>query len=132
MRVENWKPNEFDLVFENVAIERMLEAGQLVVQKARASCPVGIKSRPPYKMGQASGKDWTSREPGRLKDTIRVDRIRTKSGAISRAKSARNRVRISMGSEDAYYSLFVELKHHILTGALYESTPQIKSILGAK
>ena len=135
MRVESFDPTKFDATLENVAVERLVMAAELVASKAKANCPTGTVSRPAYQKGKHAGKEWTSRQPGRLRDTIRVERERTKSGAISRSKKAQRRVAVAMGNELAYYAAAVEYcidGKPVLRPALWNSIPQIKSILGVR
>ena len=135
MRVERFDATKFDVTLENVAADRLVQAAQVVADKAKTNCPTGDISRPAYKRGKHAGKEWTSRQPGRLKDSIRVERERTKSGAISRSKRAQSRVAVAMGNELAYYAAAVEYGQSgkpILRSALWNSIPQIKSILGVK
>jgi hypothetical protein len=129
MRLENWNPNKFDQTFEDVAINRLVEAAEVIAAKARRNCPVGTISRPMYKHGKYAGQPWTSRDAGRLKKSSRVVRKRTKSGkAFSRKRS----VRVYIGNFMAYYATIVEYDKPILRPAFYASMPEMKSILGAR
>lgn len=129
MRLHNWNPNKFDQTFEDIAIERLVQAAEVVAEKARRDCPVGTVTRPMYKRGKYAGQPWTSRDGGRLKKSIRVVRKRTKSG---RAFSRKPNVRVYMGNYLAYYARIVEHDRPVLRRAFYSSQPQMKSIIGAK
>jgi hypothetical protein len=135
----NWNPNKFDETFENVAIERLVQAAEVVATKARQNCHEGTITRPVYKSGKYAGRAWTSREPGRLKKSIRVRRKRTVSG---RAFSRKRNIRIyagnvlkggmTYGDYLAYYGAIVEFKRPYLRPAFWSSVPEIKRITGAK
>ena len=129
MRVENWNPNAMDETFENVAIDRLVEAAEVVASAARRRCPVGTISRPIYKRGRYAGQPWTSRDGGRLKKSIRVVRKKTKSG---KAFSRKRDVRVYTGHYMAYYARIVEFSKPFMRPALNESIPEIKSIIGAR
>jgi len=130
MRVEAWNPNAMDETFENVAIERLVEAAEYVADSARRSCPVGTVTRPIYKRGPYAGKEWTSRDGGRLQKSIRVVRLKTKSG---KAFSKKRDVRVYAGHYLAYYAKIVEFGGRaFMRPALNSSIPQIREIVGAK
>ena len=130
MRIEGWNPEKFDLEFENVAIERLVEAAEEVAASARASCPVGTISRPIYKRGPYAGAPWTARDAGALKKTIRDRQKTSKSGKPLQRKS---NVRVYAGSFTRYYASIVEhAGKPFLRVALINSHSKIKSILGAK
>ena len=136
MRIESWNPNKFDETFENVAIERAVEAAKVIAQRARDKCAVGLIERPVYKRGPYRGRSWTSRDKGRLKKSIRVVRKKTKSGkAFSRKRS----VRVYAGHYTAYYVAWEEefgspkrRAHPFLRPAFYQSLGDIKNIIGVK
>ncbi len=106
MRIVNWNPNKFDETFEDIAIDRLVAAAEVVAKKARDLFPEtkGI-SRPKYKTGKYAGLPWTSRDAGRLKKSIRVVRKKTKSG---KAFSRKRNVRVYAGHYKAYYPVWVE------------------------
>lgn len=128
MRIENWNPNVMDETFENIAIDRLIEAAEVVANAARRSCPVGTITRPMYKTGRYAGKDWTSRDAGRLKKSIRVVRKKTAGG---KAFSRKRDVRIYAGHYLAYYALIVEYSKPFMRPALINSIPEIRAIVGA-
>jgi hypothetical protein len=129
MRVEAWNPNVMDETFENVAIERLVEAAEVVKSNARNKCPVGTISRPIAKTGRYAGQPWTARDAGQLKRSIRVVRRKTKSG---KAFSKKRGVRVYAGHYLAYYARIVEFYKPYLRPALTQSIPEIKSILGVR
>ncbi len=106
MRIAGWNPNKFDETFENIAMDRLIEAAEVIATKARSNFPEtqGI-SRPMYKTGKGGGKTWSSRDAGRLKKSIRVVRKKTKGG---KAFSRKRNVRIITGHYTAYYPYWVE------------------------
>ncbi len=67
MRVERWDPYQFDVIFEGAAIEKLVEAAEIVRDIAKAKCPVGTINRPIYKKGRYAGQPWTARDAGQLK-----------------------------------------------------------------
>jgi hypothetical protein len=130
MRVENWNPNAMDETFENVAIERLVDGAELVATAARRLCPVGTVSRPIYKTGPYAGKNWTARDAGQLKRSIRVVRQKTKSG---KAFSKKRNVRVYAGHFLAYYAKIVEFNGRaFMRPALTASLAGLKEIIGAK
>ena len=129
MRVEDWNPYEFDLMFEGVAVERLVEAAELVKGIAKFKCPAGTKNTPIYKTGRYAGQPWTAREAGLLRKSIRVVRKKTKSG---KAFSKKNSVRIYAGHYLAWYAQIVEFYTPYMRPALTDALPQVKEIVGAK
>jgi hypothetical protein len=129
MRVENWNPNKFDETFENVAIERLVEAAEEVAAAARRDCPVGTVTRPMYKRGPYAGQNWTARDGGQLRDSIRVVRQKSKSG---KAFLKKRNVRVYAGHYLAYYARIVEFSNPFMRRALASSLGAVKSIIGAK
>lgn len=129
MRVEGWNPNIADETFENVAIERLVEAASVVASAARGRCPVGTLSRPIYQRGPYAGQKWTARDAGQLKKSIRVVQKKSKSG---KPLARKRNVRVYAGHYLAYYASIVEHTKPFLRPALYGSIQGIKSIVGAK
>ena len=130
MRVENWNPNVMDQAFEDVAIDRLVEAAEVVAKSARSKCPVGTVSRPIYKRGPYAGQPWTARDAGALKKTIRVVRKLTKSG---KPLARKRNVRVYAGNFLVYYASIVEhAGKAFLRPALTQSIPEIKSIVGVQ
>lgn len=129
MRIENWNPNNRDETFENVAIERLVEAAEAVANATRRRCPVGTVSRPMYRRGRYAGQKWTARDAGQLKRSIRVVRQKTKSG---KAFSRKRNVRVYVGNYLAYYASIVEHYTPFLRPAFNGSISEIKEIIGAK
>jgi hypothetical protein len=129
MRVENWNPNRYDQEFENVAIGRLVEAAEEVAGAARDICPVGTTDRPMYKTGMYAGKEWTKRDGGGLKRSIRVTRLKTQSG---KAFSKKRNVRVYAGNYWAYYAQIVEFYTPFMRRALVSSLGAVKAIIGVK
>lgn len=129
MKLENWNPNRFDQHFENIAMDRLVDAAEIVAQKARRNCSVGTISRPMYSRGKYAGQPWTSRDAGRLKKSIRIVRQRTKSG---KAFSRKRNIRIYAGHYLAYYVNIVEHNRPFLRPAFFSSMSQMRSIIGAR
>jgi len=57
---------------ERNMMDRLEDAAELVAVRARQLCPIGKIRRPRYNNGPA----WTEREPGTLRSTIRVVRLK--------------------------------------------------------
>jgi len=57
---------------EKNLMDRLEVAAEMIATKARQLCPVGTTRRPPYKNGQP----WSAREPGTLRNSIRVTRLK--------------------------------------------------------
>ena len=130
MRVEFWNPNVMDETFENVAVERLVEAAEVVAGAARSKCPVGTISRPIYTRGPYAGKAWTARDAGQLKKSIRVVQKKTKGG---KAFSRKRNVRVYAGHYLAYYASIVEhAGKAFMRPALAQSISKVKEIVGAK
>lgn len=129
MRVANWNPNVADQEFENVAIERLVEAAHVVADAARARCPVGTVSRPIYKRGPYAGQAWTARDAGQLKRSIRVVQKHSKSGKPLMRK--RN-VRVYAGNFLAFYASIVEHSKPFMRPALTQSYAAMRSAIGAR
>ncbi len=130
MKVENWNPNVMDETFENVAIERLVEAAGVVRDSAKQKCPVGTISRPIYKTGRYAGQKWTARDAGQLKKSIRVVQKKSKSG---KPLTKKKNVRVYSGNFLAFYAKIVEFNQRAyLRPALNSSIPEIKNILGVR
>ena len=129
MRVSNWNPNVADQAFEDVAIERLVDAAHVVKNAALRNCPVGTVSRPIYRRGPYAGQPWTARDAGQLKKSIRVTQKTTKSG---KPLARKRNVRIYAGHFLAYYASIVEHTRPFLRPALTQSIAEIKSITGAR
>jgi hypothetical protein len=119
-----------DETFENVAIERLVDAAEVVAEKAKRDCPVGTVSRPIYKTGMYAGQKWTARDAGQLKKSIRVVQKLSQGG---KPLSKKKNIRVYAGNYLAYYAKIVEFNGKpFLRNALNGSIPEIKNIIGAK
>ena len=99
-----------------------LEAvGNLIAKKARAKCPAGTKSRAMYQKGKYAGQDWTKRDAGALKKTIRAV-----------MKKGTNDVWIIAGNKKVFYARIVEFYTPFMRPALDSSRAATKRILGAE
>lgn len=135
-RVENWNPNIADESFENVAVERLVDAAYVLRGKTISSLlrrmgqgkTTGI-SRPVYKKGKYSGKPWTAREFTQLMKSVRVVQKLSKSG---KPLMRRRNVRVYVGHFLAYYADIFEYKKPFMRPALEQSIPEMRSIIGAK
>ena len=137
MRIEGFNPNRMDQTFEDVAVERLVEAAYVIRDSVRRRCPVGTVSRPMYKTGPYAESPWTSRDNGRLKKSVRVTRQRTK---VRKALSKKRNVRVYAGSfptgiqddSDAYYAPIVEYYSPFMRPGMASVLGQVKEIIGAK
>ena len=84
---------------EKNLMDRCEAAAELIATRARQLCPVGTTRRPPYKNGQP----WTAREPGTLRGSIRVTRLKGDPNLDVRVYAgARGK------TTDGYYARWVE------------------------
>ncbi len=155
MRVSNWNPRKFDGEIITASMDLLEQAAEVIAEDARRRVPVG-KSRAKYKRYRetiyfkqlrtqtgrfsgsiitkgdlvdypgGSGKDWTAREAGALKKTIRVVRLKG---------DTRRNVRVYAGNREVYYARFVEYgtvkmkAKPFLRPALNASKAKIQTIL---
>ena len=129
MRIENFNPNRFDQTFEDVAVERLVEAAEVVKVAIKRRTPVGTVSRPMYRTGPYAGAFWTARDAGELKRSVRVVRQRTK---VRKALSKKRNVRVYCGHAKAYYALIVEFSKPFMRPGFESVVGQVKEIIGAK
>ncbi|OPX99514.1 MAG: hypothetical protein A4E60_02754 [Syntrophorhabdus sp. PtaB.Bin047] len=94
MRVARWNPEKTNKAIYGNAMDRLETLGDAVADKARSLVPVG-KSRARYK----NGKDWSEREAGALRASIRVVRLKG---------DPKKNIRVYAGSRKTYYARFVE------------------------
>ena len=94
MRVARWSTKEAEAEIVANAMDCLQEVAEAVAEDARRRVPVGV-SRP----GTKGGKDWTAREAGALKKSIRVVRL---------TGDAKKNVRIYAGSRAVFWARFVE------------------------
>lgn len=94
MRISNWNPAKADPAILAASMERLERVGHVIAAKARSLVPIG-KGRPQYK----TGKEYTAREAGALKASIRVVRLHG---------DPKRNIRVYAGSKKVYYARFVE------------------------
>ena len=94
-----------DEIFEDAAVEKIVECAEVLAQEARRLCPVGTVSRPIYLRGKYKGQAWTARDAGQLERSVRVTRKKSKSGKVM---YRRRDVRVYAGHYLAYYASIVE------------------------
>ena len=136
MRVANWNPNRFDQEFENVSINRLLDASYVIkgdaVRKLRSQIGKGVTTginRPVYKTGKYAGRYWTSREFGELIKSVRVTRKKTPSG---RAFSKKRNIRVYAGHKKAYYADIFEWHNPFLRPAVTATLSRVEKIIGVR
>ena len=93
MRVSKWNPVK-EIELAALAMPTLKAAAAMVADEARRRVPVGT-SRPAAK----NGKDWSAREAGALRDSIRV---------VTLDDNPLKGVRVYAGSRAVYYARFVE------------------------
>jgi len=136
MRLESWNPSAYDQSFEDVAVERLVKAANIVraAAKRRLAGQIGRGAitginRPVYRKGDYAGVKWTAREFGQLMKSIRVTRKKSKSGrAFLKAKN----VRVYAGHYLAFYADIFEHYRPFMRPALEDSMPMIKTLIGVK
>ena len=131
MRVENWDPHVADELIMNASMERINKAAEVLAGNARALCKVGTISRPMYKKGPYAGQNWTARDAGMLKKSIRVvEKSDIKGYYTSRTIAAEHRnVRVYAGHYLAWYAAIVEFYTSFLRRAMVQSVPSMKNVL---
>lgn len=128
MRIGYWNPNKADSDFSHIVMTRLTDAADVIADELKHRVPIGTVSRPAYKTGKYAGKKWTSREPGRLRKTVRVVRKKTKKGNLSRKKN----VRVYVGDYLGYYALIVEHEQPYFRPALAATMGKVKDVIGVK
>ncbi len=129
MKVEFWEPDKYDYLFEDVAVDRLVDAAKVIQATARALVPVGTVRRSIARRGRYAGQTWTGRSPGRLKDSIRIVQKLTKGGKPFKSKK---NVRVYAGHWLAYYARIVENKEKAyMEPAVNLSIGEVKRIIGA-
>jgi len=132
-RVSNWKIERFDGEFAKASMERLRAAAEVIAGKARSLCPVGTVSRPVYKRGPYAGKEWTRRDAGALKKTIRVVERVAKAQPGHAMVTVNRNIRVYAGNKTVFYAQIVEYSGKaFLRPALNASKEQIRAILEGK
>ena len=127
IRIENWNPNRFDREFDNVSRERLIKAARVLKAAVRRRCPIGTVSRPMYCSGPYKGAEWTARDAGSLRKSVRIVEKKTKTGRLSKKMN----VRVYVGNYLAYYASIVEFSKPFMRPAHEEAMPMIQTIIGA-
>ena len=94
MRVANWNAEKVLKGVIAASMDRLEEIGKIIADKAKTLAPVGV-DRAQYK----TGKDWTARRAGALRDSIRVVRLHG---------DPKKNIRVYAGSRKVFYARFVE------------------------
>lgn len=130
MRVANWNPKRFDAELADVCMGRLRAAGEKLADIARDEVPVGNIYRPVYKSGKYAGKEWTAREPGALKSTIRVvEKWQTYSTPLAQNRN----IRVYAGNKKVFYASIVEYSvKPFMRKAKRRALPAIKEALGVR
>ena len=129
VRITDWNPNEMDATFENVALDRLIKAAEVIVSKVKSKTSVGTISHPMYRKGKYKDQPWTARDAGQLKKSVRVVRKKTKSG---KALSRKRNIRVYAGNYLAYYANIVEFYTPFMSIGFESALGEVKEIIGAK
>ena len=126
MRIEGWNPNKFDVEFDTVTRDRLMKAAKIVKAAVRRRCPVGTVTRPMYRSGPYAGAEWTKRDGGALRKSVRVVELKTKTGRLSKKKN----VRVYVGNYWEYYADIVEFSKPFMRPAWEETQHMVESMIG--
>lgn len=129
MRVENWNAQRFDGEFLSASMDRVRKAAQVIADAARRNCPVGTVSRPMYKRGPYAGQNWTARDAGMLKRSVRVVEKNDWGAQTGLVVAQIRNIRVYAGHYLAWYSAIVEHATPFLRPALNASKNEVRSIL---
>jgi len=129
VRITDWNPNKMDATFENVALDRLIKAAEVIKNKVKSKTPVGTISHPMYRTGKYAGQPWTARDAGQLKKSVRVVRKKTKSG---KALSRKRNIRVYVGNYLAYYANIVEFYTPFMSIGFESALGEVKEIIGVK
>jgi len=129
VRITDWNPNKMDATFENVALDRLIKAAEVIKNKVKSKTPVGTISHPMYRKGEYKDQPWTARDAGQLKKSVRVVRKKTKSG---KALSRKRNIRVYVGNYLAYYANIVEFYTPFMSIGFESALGEVKEIIGAK
>ena len=124
MKLVNWNPDLASAEVEREIMDGLERVGEKVASAAKQKVPVGV-DRKPY----GTGKEWTARRAGALRDSIRVVRLKG---------DPKMNIRVYAGSEKVYYGRFVEYgtvkmkARPFLRPSLNQFKPLIAEIIGNK
>jgi len=134
MRIANWNPNVQDKTFENVAVERLVKAANVIRAATKRNLAASIGSgettginRPVYRTGKDAGTFWTAREFGMLLSSVRVVRKKTPSG---KAFSKKKNVRVYAGHKKAFYAEIYEFYKPFMRPAEATTRAAVDQIIG--
>ena len=125
MRVRNWNPKKYDPIFAEASMDRIRTGAGLVAAEIRVRCPVGTVSRPMYKTGRYEGKDWTMRDAGMLKRSIRVVEKEETGWKVWQDKD----VRVYVGHYLAWYAQIVEYYTPFVRTGWRSALPRAKNVI---
>jgi len=117
MRIESFNPNKFDETFDHITHDRLMKAARVLKAAVRRRCPVGTVTRPMYRTGAYAGAEWTARDSGSLRKSVRIAEKRTKTGRLSKKQN----VRVYVGNYKAYYADIVEYSRPFMRPAWEET-----------
>lgn len=127
----NW--TEADKMVFKASVERCRKASKVVKDAVYNACPVGTISRPMYKKGPYAGVNWTARDAGQLKKSVRIVELREDQHGweIARfeALGTQGIVRVYAGNFLAYYARIVEFYKPFMKPAVESVRGQVNSIL---
>lgn len=108
---------------------RTKNAAEIMAGMVRMRCPVGTVSRPMYQSGPHAGQNWTSRDAGRLKESVRVtEKYGDEHSYLSSlvAGSAVYGTRVYAGHYLAWYGKIVEFYTPFFRPAIEESKQEVR------
>jgi hypothetical protein len=131
MKIDFRELRKWNIDLDKMTRDQLVKAADIVKAAARRRCLVGTITRPMYRRGKYAGQDWTSRDGGRLRNSIqRTNGSETVQGI---GEELPNRsIAIIAGNYWAWYSDIVEFYTPYMGPALEESIPMIKTLLGVE
>jgi hypothetical protein len=141
MRVSRWKAKEVLLEVWQQARSNAIGVMDEVVQEAKRTCPVDPATFREGRFGSANisftprtgrhkgklvefstEKRWMGREPGNLRDTIRLKTL----------KSDESSIRVYAGNFKIYWALFIERGYHDRSGKYHAGRHFLRNALNSK
>jgi len=128
MRVQNWGFAEIDGLVKEASDAKLMEAAEVIAKNVRRLCPVGAINRPMYRRGKYANQNWTTRDAGRLKKSVRV----TRKKEIGRLLFHKRDIRVYAGHFLAYYAAAVEFYTPFMRPGLNNSLSELREIFTGK
>ena len=132
MKVKFWDWKQADRVVLKNGRARSLKAANVLAKAVKAKCPVGTISHPMYKTGKLAGQDWTKRDGGSLKRSVRVTEKKEKFGIDVMQFAGLGTLggpRVYIGNYFSWYAAIVEHYTPFIRPTAEGMRSEIKSIL---